>query len=41
VNDELVLQFVKASDGAYLDAVGKLASVAFLSDDVGHRFGWF
>jgi hypothetical protein len=37
VNDELVLQFIKAGDGAYFYAVGKLASVAFLGDDVGHR----
>jgi hypothetical protein len=37
VNDELGLQFVKAGDGAYFYAVGKLASVAFLGDDVGHR----
>ena len=37
VNDELVIQFVKAGDRAHLHAVGKLASVAFLGDDVGHR----
>ena len=37
VNDELVIQFVEAGDGAHFHAVGKLASVAFLGDDVGHR----
>jgi hypothetical protein len=37
VNDELGLQFVKAGDRAYFYTVGKLASVAFLGDDVGHR----
>src|SRR5207248_4022533 len=36
VNDELVIQFVEAGDGAHFHAVGKLASVAFLGDDVGH-----
>jgi hypothetical protein len=44
VNDELVIQFVEASDRAHLHAIGKLASVAFLGDDVGHRvrvvMGW-
>ena len=39
VNDELVIQFVKARDRAHLHAVGKLASIAFLGDDVGHRVG--
>src|SRR5207248_5533578 len=36
VNDELVIQFVEAGDWAHFHAVGKLASVAFLGDDVGH-----
>jgi len=38
VNDHLVIQLVKASDRADLYTVGKLASVAFLGDDVGHGF---
>jgi hypothetical protein len=37
VNNELGIQFVKAGDGAYLHTVGKLATVTFLGDDVGHR----
>jgi hypothetical protein len=44
MNDKLVIQFVEASDWAHLHAVGKLASVAFLGDDVGHMalvvMGW-
>jgi hypothetical protein len=44
MNDELVIQFVEASDRAHLYAVGKLASIALLCDDVSHRvrvvMGW-
>ena len=37
MNNELVIQFVEAGDGAYLYTISKLASVTFLGDDVGHR----
>jgi hypothetical protein len=36
VNDHLVLHFVETGDRADLYTVGELASVAFLSHDVGH-----
>jgi hypothetical protein len=44
MNDELAIQLVEASDRAHLFAVGKLASIALLCDDVSHRvrvvMGW-
>src|SRR5437899_9379502 len=36
VNDDLAVQFVEARDRADLHAVGELASVTFLGDNVGH-----
>jgi len=36
MNDELFLHFVEARDRTDLDTVRELASVAFISDDVGH-----
>jgi len=37
MDHELVVQFVKTGDRAYLNTVGELASVAFIGDDVGHE----
>jgi hypothetical protein len=37
MDDEHVLAFVKAVDGADLDAVGVFAGDAVIGDDIGHR----
>ncbi len=41
VNHDLVVQFVEAGDGTHLHTVGELASVTFVSHDVGHGSAWF
>jgi len=40
VNDHLSLEFIEAGDRAHFYAVGKLTSVTFLGDDVGHGIEW-
>ena len=37
MDHELVVQFVKTGDRTHLHAISELASVTFLSDDVGHK----
>ena len=36
VNHQLVVQFVKASDGTDLDAIGEFAALTFAGDDMRH-----
>jgi len=40
MNDHLVIEFVETGDRAHLHTVGELASVAFVSHDVGHGIVW-
>ena len=36
MDHDLIVHFVKTSDGTHLHTIGELASVAFISDDVSH-----
>src|SRR5438094_10371026 len=37
MNDQLIVQLVKTSHGADLGAIGKLAPLAFVSNNMGHK----